>query len=103
MMSGSPRSVPAFIAWIASRKATDHAAAAAFATEKMGFTLAHTGEDGTTYLKANGGIDPYSLVYSPGDGPGLHYVSYLVKDATALDQAAALLGSKDVAFTRVDK
>jgi catechol 2,3-dioxygenase-like lactoylglutathione lyase family enzyme/uncharacterized protein YciI len=83
-------------------KATDPAAAAAFATEKMGFTLAHTGEDGTTYLKARGGVDPYSLVYTPGDGPGLYYVSYLVKDAAALDRAAALLESKDVAITRVE-
>jgi catechol 2,3-dioxygenase len=68
-------------------RAEDPAAAAAFAAEHMGFTLVHTADDGSTYLKALG-PDPYSLVYTPGHGPGLDHASYLVRDEAALQQAA---------------
>src|SRR5581483_2520081 len=80
-------------------RAADPGAAAAFASEKMGFTLAHTGEDGSVYLKAHG-VDPFSLVYVPGDAPGLDHVSYLVKDAAALEDAARHLESNGVAIER---
>lgn len=83
-------------------KATDPAGAAAFAAAKMGFEHVHTDDTGRTYVKANGGVDPYSLVYVPADGPGLDHASYLVKDAAALEQAAALLESKGVGVSRVD-
>lgn len=71
--------------------APDPVAAAEFAAEKMGFTLAHEGEDGTRYLKGNG-PDPYSLAYKQGDG-GMHHASYLVgadeleADAKTLEDA----------------
>lgn len=42
------------------------------------------------YLRAHG-VDPYSLVYKPGDEPGMDHVSYLVRDDAALDAAAAQL------------
>jgi catechol 2,3-dioxygenase len=83
-------------------KAEDPAAAGQFAAGKMGFELVHTSTDGATYLKGHG-VDPYSLVYVPGDAPGLDHVSYLVRDADALEQAAAHLGSKGVAVDRVDE
>src|ERR1700752_1162108 len=83
-------------------KATDPAAAAAFAAEKMGFQHVHTDDQGHTYVRASGGVDPYSFVYVPGDGPGLDHASYLVKDPAALHGAAALLESKGVTVSHVD-
>ena len=83
-------------------KATDPAAAAAFAAEKMGFEHVHTDDQGRTYVKASGGVDRYSFLYVPADGPGLDHASYLVKDAAALDEAVALLESKGVSVSRTD-
>lgn len=80
-------------------KAQDPAAAGKFAAEKMGFQLVHTAADGTVYLRGHG-VDPYSLVYVPGDGPGLDHVSYLVRDAEALEAAAARLKDAGVAIER---
>jgi catechol 2,3-dioxygenase-like lactoylglutathione lyase family enzyme/uncharacterized protein YciI len=81
-------------------KAADPAAAAAFATEKMGFSLAHVDEDGTHYLAARG-VDPYSLVYVKDDTPGMHHLSYLVRDEAALSAAAGRLEAAGVAVEHV--
>lgn len=83
-------------------RASDPAAAAAFAAEKMGFTLVHAADDGTHYLKAHG-VDPYSLVYKPGDEPGMDHVSYLVRDGEALWQAARHLEAAGVEVQRLDE
>lgn len=82
-------------------RAADPAAAAAFAVEKMGMTLAHAGDDGTQYLKGHG-LGPYQLVYKPGDTPGMDHVSYLVRDEEHLDRAAAHIESQGVAVERVE-
>jgi catechol 2,3-dioxygenase-like lactoylglutathione lyase family enzyme/uncharacterized protein YciI len=82
-------------------RAADPAAAARFAAEKMGFTLVHAAGDGTHYLKAHG-VDPYSLVYVPGAEPGMDHVSYLVRDADALDAAARSLAAAGVPLERVE-
>jgi catechol 2,3-dioxygenase len=81
-------------------KAADPAAAALFATEKMGFTLEHAGEDGAHYLSAHG-VDPYSLVYVRSDEPGLDHISYLVKDQAALKVAGEHLQAKAVEIEHV--
>jgi catechol 2,3-dioxygenase len=81
-------------------RAADPAAAARFAVEKMGFTLAHAAPDGTHYLRAHG-VDPYSLVYKPGEQPGMDHVSYLVRDAETLEQAARHLEGAGVAVERL--
>jgi catechol 2,3-dioxygenase len=81
-------------------KAADPGRAAEFAVDKMGFQLVHTDADGTTYLRAHG-VDPYALVYVPGDAPGLDHVSYLVRDADVLERSAAHLESHHVAVARV--
>jgi catechol 2,3-dioxygenase-like lactoylglutathione lyase family enzyme/uncharacterized protein YciI len=83
-------------------KAPDPAAAAQFAVDRMGFTLAHAAPDGTHYLRAHG-VDPYSLVYKPGDEPGLDHVSYLVRDAADLERAAARLSVAGVSVERLDQ
>jgi catechol 2,3-dioxygenase-like lactoylglutathione lyase family enzyme len=61
----------------------DPGAAAAFAVDHMGLALVHVDEVGRHYLAA-GGLDPYSLVYAPGE-KGIAHIAYLVRDAEALD------------------
>jgi catechol 2,3-dioxygenase len=82
--------------------APDPEAAATFAVEKMGLTLAHAAPDGTQYLRAHG-VDPYSLVYKPGDRPGLHHVSYLVRDAETLARAATHLENVGVTLEQLEE
>jgi catechol 2,3-dioxygenase-like lactoylglutathione lyase family enzyme/uncharacterized protein YciI len=82
-------------------KAEDPAAAAAFAAEKLGYSLAHVGDDGTHYLRANG-IDPYTLVYKQATEPGLHHISYLVENETKLALAAEHLTKVGVSVEHVD-
>jgi catechol 2,3-dioxygenase len=83
-------------------RAADPAAAAAFATEKMGLSVAHAASDGTHYLRAHG-VDPYSLVYKPGDAPGMDHVSYLVADAAALKAAADHLTASGVEVAHLEE
>jgi catechol 2,3-dioxygenase-like lactoylglutathione lyase family enzyme/uncharacterized protein YciI len=83
-------------------QAADPAAAAAFAVEKMGFSLAHAAPDGTHYLRAHG-VDPYSLVYKPGKAPAMDHVSYLVRDRAALQAAADTLSKAGVELTSVEE
>jgi catechol 2,3-dioxygenase len=82
--------------------APDPGAAARFAVEKMGFTLVHAAPDGTHYLKGHG-VDPYSLVYKPGDAPGMHHVSYLVSGPAALDSAAERLRAAGAEVERLQE
>jgi catechol 2,3-dioxygenase len=79
--------------------APDPGAAAEFAAEKMGFELVHEGEDGSRYLKGHG-VDPYTLVYKPGEG-GMHHVSYVVGD-DELEADAKTLEDAGVKVERVD-
>lgn len=75
--------------------APDPAAAARFAIERLGFSLAFSGEDGSQHLAA-GGIDPYCLVYVPGDAPGLDHAAYVVPDAATLEAATTALRARGV-------
>jgi catechol 2,3-dioxygenase len=74
-------------------------AAARYAVEKLGFSLAHA-ENGSYYLKAHG-PDPYSLVYKPG-AHGLDHVSFVVPDAQTLEAAADQLEGAGVSVERVE-
>jgi catechol 2,3-dioxygenase-like lactoylglutathione lyase family enzyme len=59
------------------------AAAARYAVENMGFYLVHADSDGRHYL-AGHGLDPYSLVYTPGEQGKVDHISYVVRDADDL-------------------
>jgi catechol 2,3-dioxygenase-like lactoylglutathione lyase family enzyme len=77
--------------------APDPEAAAAFATERLGFSRLDGGGGGAVRLAAHGGIDEASLVYVPGDGPGLDHAAYVAPD---LEAAAAALEERGVAIER---
>lgn len=79
-------------------RAPNPEAAAEFAVNQMGFTLAGHDDEGRYYLSA-AGPDPYSLVYTPGQG-GLEHISYIVADHAALDEAAARLANANIPVTR---
>ncbi len=71
----------------------DPAAAADFAVAHMGLALVHADGAGRRYLAAHG-LDPYSLVYVPGE-KGIDHVSYQVADLHAVfaaEHALAALG-----------
>lgn len=72
----------------------DPSAAAAYATEKLGFRSAGSDQQGRHYVKAHG-PDPYSVVYVPGQG-GIEHVSFLVPDESALSNAEAYLHDNGV-------
>jgi catechol 2,3-dioxygenase len=82
--------------------ATDPEAAARYAVERMGFSLAHAAADGSHYLQAHG-LDRYSLVYKPGEEHGLHHVSYLMHDQQTIDNAAVRLERASVSVKRNDE
>jgi catechol 2,3-dioxygenase-like lactoylglutathione lyase family enzyme len=75
-------------------------AAAAFAVDHMGFSLVHVDGEGRSYLAAHG-LDPYSLVYAPGD-EGIERVSYIVRDMDALHRAEMWLREVGTDFERID-
>jgi catechol 2,3-dioxygenase len=79
----------------------DPETAARFAVDSMGFDLVHVDADGRHYLAAHG-LDPYSLVYAPGE-PGLDHISYVVADVAKLDGAAALLAQTGTPFERIER
>ena len=81
--------------------APDPAQAADFAVRHMGFFLAHVDDEGRHYLAAHG-LDPYSLVYVPGEGQ-IDHVSYVVEDLSALERAADALQQAGVQYARVDE
>lgn len=64
----------------------DPAAAAQFAVDNMGFYLVHVDHAGRHYLAAHG-LDPYSLVYTPGEKGKVDHISYVVRSAAALPAA----------------
>lgn len=78
--------------------APDPRAAAAFAAERLGFVPADASGGGVR-LAAHGGVDPFSLAYVEGDGPGLDHAAYVVAD---LDAAVAALEAAGVAVERTE-
>ncbi|MFL6798555.1 MAG: VOC family protein [Xanthobacteraceae bacterium] len=68
-------------------------AAAKLAVENMGFYLVHVDDAGRHYLAAHG-LDPYSLVYTPGEKGKIDHLSYVVESVDDLIAAEARL--KDV-------
>ncbi|GGF31739.1 VOC family protein [Subtercola lobariae] len=79
----------------------DPAAAAAFAVKYMGLWLVHVDDEGRHYLAASG-LDPYSLVFTPGAAKTIDHVAYLVRDLGVLNEYEQLLRSKGVAVERID-
>jgi catechol 2,3-dioxygenase len=71
-------------------QANDPAAAARFAVEHLGFFLVHVDGEGRHYLGAHG-LDPYSLVYSPGTQGKVDHISYVVHHIDDLVAAQELL------------
>jgi catechol 2,3-dioxygenase-like lactoylglutathione lyase family enzyme len=82
--------------------AEDPAAAAQFAVEHMGFFLVHVDEDGRHYLGAHG-LDPYSLVYTPGEQGAVDHISYIVRSAADLPRAEAILAAAGIKAERVER
>ena len=66
------------------------AAAALFAVEHMGFYLVHVDAEGRHYLAAHG-LDPYSLVYTPGEHgrDRSYFISAQKRRRSLLGRAAA--------------
>jgi catechol 2,3-dioxygenase len=81
---------------------SDPAAAARFAVENMGFYLVHADRDGRHYLGAHG-LDPYSLVYTPGEQGAVDHISYVVRSASDLVGAEASLVAAGVKTERVER
>ena len=75
------------------------AAAALFAVEHMGFYLVHVDAEGRHYLAAHG-LDPYSLVYTPGEQGRVDHISYLLKSADDLSSAAARAAARSRSCAR---
>lgn len=82
-------------------RADDPAAAAKFATEHMGFFLVHVDAEGRHYLAAHG-LDPYSLVYSPGKQSEVDHIAYVVRGAGNLSKAASILAKAGVATEQIE-
>ncbi len=74
-------------------------AATGFAVAHMGLALVHVDPAGRHYLAAHG-LDPYSLVYVPGE-EGIDHISYDVANLQALFTAERILGDLGVATERV--
>lgn len=85
--------------YIALRSA-EPAAAADFAARHLGFCLVHVDDAGRHYLAANG-LDPYSLVYVPGE-LGIDHVSYVVHDLAALRRAEERLRATGADVRRIE-
>ena len=77
------------------------AAAAQYAVENMGFYLVHVDGAGRHYLAAHG-LDPYSLVYTPGEKGKADHISYVVRSADALLTAEKRLTEVGVKSERVE-
>ena len=80
----------------------DPAAAARYAVEHMGFYLVHVDKDGFHYLGAHG-LDPYSLIYTPGEQGAVDHISYVVRSAADLAGAEAVLTKAGVKTERVER
>jgi catechol 2,3-dioxygenase len=83
-----------------AQRTPDPAAAAQFAVDHMGFTLVHVDSNGRHYLAAHG-LDPYSLVYEPGD-KAFGHVSFVVNDIAALDRQEARMRAGGAEVERID-
>ena len=83
-------------------QSTDPAAAARYAVENMGFYLVHADGQGRHYLAAHG-LDPYSLVYTPGEQGKVDHISYVVRSADALLAAERRLGELGVKCERIER
>ena len=81
---------------------SDPAAAARYAVDHMGFYLVHVDGDGRHYLGAHG-LDPYSLVYTPGQQGAVDHISYVVRNAADLAQAEKILTSAGIRAERVER
>ncbi len=78
------------------------AAAAQYAVENMGFYLVHADREGRHYLAAHG-LDPYSLVYTPGEQGKVDHISYVVRNAADLLTAEKRLAELDVKGERIER
>jgi catechol 2,3-dioxygenase len=76
-------------------------AAAQFAVENMGFYLVHVDGEERYYL-AGHGLDPYSLVYTPGDQGKVDHISYVVRSADDLLAAEIILNELGVKSDRIE-
>jgi catechol 2,3-dioxygenase-like lactoylglutathione lyase family enzyme len=79
----------------------DPEASAQFAVDHMGFFHVHSDSDGRQYLAAHG-LDPYSLVYTPGEGP-IDHISYVVRELATLEMAAETLADAGVETELVEQ
>jgi catechol 2,3-dioxygenase len=86
--------------YIAIRSA-DPAAAAKFATDHMGFDLVHVDSENRHYLGAHG-LDPYSLVYTRGKQGEVDHIAYVIRSASDLPKAAALLDKAGVKAEQIE-
>ena len=80
---------------------SDPAAAAKYAVEHMGLYLVHVDADGRHYLGAHG-LDPYSLVYTPGEQGAVDHVCYMVRNAVDLAKADDKLTKAGVETKRIE-
>jgi catechol 2,3-dioxygenase len=78
------------------------AAAAQYSVENMGFYLVHTDGQGCHYLAAHG-LDPYSLVYTPGEQGKVDHISYVVRSADALLAAEKRLGELGIKSEPIER
>lgn len=82
-------------------RSPDPAAAAAFAVDHTGLFLVHVDDEGRHYLTGTG-LDPYSLVYTPGEARGIDHIAYLVRDLGTLNEYQQVLEQKGISFERLD-
>lgn len=100
--AGSPRTATGIQrAGYVAHRSPDPSRAAAFAVDHMGFSLVHVDSEGRHYLAA-AGLDPYSLVYVPGEH-GIDHVSFVVPDLAALDREEERLRSVADSVERIDE
>jgi catechol 2,3-dioxygenase-like lactoylglutathione lyase family enzyme len=78
----------------------DPEAAARFATDHMGLTLAAQ-RDETFYLRGHG-LDPYCLSYTAGPDSGIDRIGYLVADDATLHDSQAQLDAAGVPVQTVE-
>ena len=83
-------------------QSSNPAAAAQYAVEHMGFYLVHADSAGRHYLAAHG-LDPYSLVYTPGEQGKVDHVSYVVRSADDLIEAEQQLADLGVKSERIER
>src|SRR5262249_45253931 len=83
-------------------QSSNPAAAAQYAVEHMGFYLVHRDDEERHYLAAHG-LDPYSLVYTPGEQGKLDHLSYVVRSADDLAAAETKRAQSGVKSERIER